>query len=361
MRCAALLATADLGTADTAAMTRHAGAAVAAAADCGRRRATSSVTGHAVLAYSALLRACPEDARRHADDGLEAAGEIDHPALGLLLHALHGAAEADDGRPTEALEEFQRARAAFSDRAVPAPKATLVATLEHEVAVAAGRAGQARAVRRWITARVGMTGDVLLMAVRADPGTLPALRALVDGSVPALLVESDVEARLRLIGAGQISADPAGARTSLLRALDRAAPLGLVRPFAHSPAPVRALMAHQVGSFGATDAFVRRALAARSPERRDGPLDPLSARESAVLRLLPSLATMNEIARDLEVSVNTVKTQVGAIYAKLGVGDRRGAVVAAYDAGLLRMPGPDDRARDGGGPEQRIQVAMNRQ
>ena len=65
-------------------------------------------------------------------------------------------------------------------------------------------------------------------------------------------------------------------------------------------------------------------------------------REEAVLRLLPSLATMSEIAQDLEVSVNTVKTQVGAIYAKLGVGDRRDAVVAAYDTGLLRVPGPPE-------------------
>jgi LuxR family maltose regulon positive regulatory protein len=306
----------------------------------------AAVSAHSVLAYASLLRARPADALRHAAEGLDVAGESAHPAVRLRLHALHGAAAADGGRPAEGLEEIRRARTTFSDRALASREATLVAMLEHEMAVAAGRTEHARAVRRWITARVGTTGDVLLMAYRADPAAGPSLRPLVDGSVPALLAESEIEARLRQIGAGQVVTDPAGARTSLRGALDRAAPLGLVRPFAHSPGPVRRLMAHQVGSFGDTDGFVRRALAAGPPGRRAGPVDALSERETAVLGLLPSLATMSEIAQELQVSVNTVKTQVGAIYAKLGVGDRRGAVVAAYDAGLLPTP-----EHDAGPPE----------
>jgi LuxR family maltose regulon positive regulatory protein len=335
MRCAALLASADLVDSDTTGMERHASAAVAAAAQGGCRGAVSAVSAHSVLAYASLLRARSDDARRHAAEGLAAAGAESHPAVRLRLHALHGAAEADRGRPAEGLEEIRQARAAFSDRPLASREATLVAMLEHETAVVAGRTEHARAVRRWITGRVGTTGDVLLMASRADPTAGPSLHPLVDGSVPVLLVESEIEARLRQIGAGQVVADPAGARTSLRGALDRAAPLGLVRPFAHAPGLVRRLMAHQVGSFGTTDGFVRRALSAGPPGRRARPVDALSERETAVLLLLPSLATMSEIAAELAVSVNTVKTQVGAIYAKLGVGDRRGAVVAAYDAGLL--------------------------
>ncbi|MCD2195416.1 LuxR C-terminal-related transcriptional regulator [Actinomycetospora endophytica] len=337
MRCAALLAAADLVDSDTAGMERHAALAVDAAAE-GDRRSAAAVSARVVLAYAALLRARPDDARHHAAEGLTAAGETAHPAARLLLHTVHGAAEADGGRPVEGLEEARQARAAFSDRPLARREAILVATLEHQMAVAAGRPEQARAVRRWITGRVGTTGDVLLMAALAEPSTGSSLRPLVDGSVLTLLAESEIEARLRQIGAGQVVADPAGARASLRGALDRAAPLGLVRPFAHSPGPVRRLMAHQVGTFGDTDGFVRRALAAGPSGRRAGPVDALSERETAVLRLLPSLATMSEIAGELEVSVNTVKTQVGAIYAKLGVGDRRGAVVAAYDAGLLPTP-----------------------
>ena len=71
----------------------------------------------------------------------------------------------------------------------------------------------------------------------------------------------------------------------------------------------------------------------------------LSDRESTILRLLPSLSTTTEIAEDLHVSPNTIKTQVGAIYSKLGVNDRRAAVVAAYDAGLLAETEEPGRTR----------------
>ena len=342
MRCAAVLAATDLEAGDTAAMTRHGAAAVAAADDGACGAAASALSARATLAYASLLRAHPGDARRHAADGLAAAGATDAPAVRLLLHALHGAAEADDGRPVDGLEEMQRARTAFSDRSLAGPQAAVVATLEHEVALVLGRSEHAGTVCRWLTARVGTTGDVLLMAARSVPDPAPLLRASLDGSAPALLAASEIEARLRQIAVGPVVADPARARKALVSALDRAAPLGLVRPFANSVGTVRTLMAHQVGTFGPWDAFVRRALAARPPGRRHRPVEPLSVREEAVLRLLPSLATMSEIAQDLEVSVNTVKTQVGAIYAKLGVGDRRDAVVAAYDTGLLRVPGPPE-------------------
>ena len=58
------------------------------------------------------------------------------------------------------------------------------------------------------------------------------------------------------------------------------------------------------------------------------------------------MSTTTEIAEDLHVSPNTIKTQVGAIYSKLGVNDRRAAVVAAYDAGLLPEAEDPDRTPD---------------
>jgi LuxR family maltose regulon positive regulatory protein len=41
------------------------------------------------------------------------------------------------------------------------------------------------------------------------------------------------------------------------------------------------------------------------------------------------------MAEELVVSVNTVKTQIRSIYAKLGVSTRRGAVAQAQERGLL--------------------------
>ncbi|MEQ8834312.1 MAG: LuxR C-terminal-related transcriptional regulator [Miltoncostaeaceae bacterium] len=57
--------------------------------------------------------------------------------------------------------------------------------------------------------------------------------------------------------------------------------------------------------------------------------EPLSARERVVLGMLAGPASLREIAAELVVSPNTVKTQVRAIYRKLGVSDRAGAVAAA--------------------------------
>ncbi|MGW9426190.1 helix-turn-helix transcriptional regulator, partial [Streptomyces koyangensis] len=50
---------------------------------------------------------------------------------------------------------------------------------------------------------------------------------------------------------------------------------------------------------------------------------------------LPTWRTAEEIAADLCVSVNTVKTHLRGIYRKLGVTTRRDAVTAAHTHGLL--------------------------
>ena len=64
-------------------------------------------------------------------------------------------------------------------------------------------------------------------------------------------------------------------------------------------------------------------------------VEDLTARELAVLRYLPSQMSQREIANELYVSLNTVKTHCKAIYRKLGAGNRKAAVQAARDIGLL--------------------------
>jgi LuxR family maltose regulon positive regulatory protein len=64
-------------------------------------------------------------------------------------------------------------------------------------------------------------------------------------------------------------------------------------------------------------------------------VDQLSERELTVLRYLPSTLSLPEIARELYVSPNTVKTQCSAIYRKLGVNSRAAAVRAAHEHHLL--------------------------
>ena len=77
--------------------------------------------------------------------------------------------------------------------------------------------------------------------------------------------------------------------------------------------------------------------AARSVTQQ-GLADPLSERELDILRLLDSDLGGPAIARELTVSVNTVRTHTRHIYAKLGVTSRREAVREAARLGLLRHP-----------------------
>ena len=73
-------------------------------------------------------------------------------------------------------------------------------------------------------------------------------------------------------------------------------------------------------------------------------VDQLTDREHDVLGHIARGATNSEIAARLIVSEATVKTHVGAIFAKLGVRDRPAAIVFAYDHGLVD-PHPEDEAR----------------
>jgi LuxR family maltose regulon positive regulatory protein len=64
-------------------------------------------------------------------------------------------------------------------------------------------------------------------------------------------------------------------------------------------------------------------------------VEPLTGREQAVLRYLPTLMSNAEIASELFVSINTVKTHLKAVYRKLGVERRRDAVVRARQLELV--------------------------
>jgi LuxR family maltose regulon positive regulatory protein len=74
------------------------------------------------------------------------------------------------------------------------------------------------------------------------------------------------------------------------------------------------------------------------PRRRVQTAAPLTERELAVLRLLPTRLSTREIGRELYVSANTVRSHVQAIYRKLGVSSRAEAVTQARQLGLLPTP-----------------------
>ena len=81
-----------------------------------------------------------------------------------------------------------------------------------------------------------------------------------------------------------------------------------------------------------------KVLRLRVPPERDPAVAPfweLSQRELEVLRLLPSRLSQREIAAELYVSFNTIRTHTRVIFSKLGVTSRAEAVVRARELGLV--------------------------
>ncbi|MET8880211.1 response regulator transcription factor [Streptomyces rubiginosohelvolus] len=83
--------------------------------------------------------------------------------------------------------------------------------------------------------------------------------------------------------------------------------------------------------------FSRTAGAPRAPLKER--VGDLTERETEVLTLIAGGLSNAEIARQLIVAEQTVKTHVGRILVKLGLRDRTQAAVFAYESGLVRPAG----------------------
>jgi LuxR family maltose regulon positive regulatory protein len=125
---------------------------------------------------------------------------------------------------------------------------------------------------------------------------------------------------------------------SLAHALDLAEPGGLVRTWLDLGPPLAAVL-RLVATRRPRSAYRQRVLDACGGAAPAAPpdrlIEPLTARELEVLDRLSRQWYNQEIAADLHVSPETVKTHTANIYAKLGVGDRRRAVRRAAELGLL--------------------------
>jgi LuxR family maltose regulon positive regulatory protein len=155
----------------------------------------------------------------------------------------------------------------------------------------------------------------------ADPGLHPVMRLY------AWLITA-----LANHGLGRLDV----ASQALEQALALAATEGYRRPFV-SGFPLRRLLERHLARPTAHGPLVAELLdaLAQGGDTPPGLLEPLSERERAVLRLLPALLSNPEIAGELFVSVNTVKTHIKTIYRKLDVTSRRDAVVRARELRLI--------------------------
>jgi LuxR family maltose regulon positive regulatory protein len=123
------------------------------------------------------------------------------------------------------------------------------------------------------------------------------------------------------------------ALASLEEALTLAEPEGYVRVFLDE-GPRMAALLRDAAQQGVARDQARHLLSGVSETRRTSPpprglVEPLSSRELDVLRLLRSDLSGPDIARELTVSLNTVRSHTKSIYSKLGVNNRREAVSRA--------------------------------
>jgi ATP/maltotriose-dependent transcriptional regulator MalT len=139
--------------------------------------------------------------------------------------------------------------------------------------------------------------------------------------------------------AHEAQGDNAAAHDSLRRALTLAEPEGYVRIFVDEGQPMASLL-RAVAKEKIAPSYVRRLLTAMSKAEdtavvQQGLIEPLSERELDVIRLLGTDLDGPDIARELVVSLNTVRTHTKNIFAKLGVNNRRAAVRRAQELDLL--------------------------
>ena len=213
--------------------------------------------------------------------------------------------------------------------------------------IGAGLAALLVTPARILVAHGRATGDDALLRAAGDRLTAVATRAERDHS-GWLRLRVDILRALIADGLG----DPDTAAGTLGAAVVQAEPEGVIRPFLDAGPPLRPLLGSPaVRAAAGTSASYLDVLLAAFPGPRPGgvvpvarrasepaaiPLvEPLTARELDVLRLLAAGRSNAGMARLLIVEQSTVKTHLVHLYGKLGVHSRTQAVARARELNLL--------------------------
>jgi LuxR family transcriptional regulator, maltose regulon positive regulatory protein len=314
--------------------------------------ADEPVTGlaHAALGVTLVVQGRLEEAGRALDRAERTVRSEVEPAAGMRLHYGRGMLEFVTGRHDAALRAFQRADRLARSLVMPH---TLAPRLRSHLLQTLTRRGETRRVEQ---ALAGMSGperergeiriaEASLRLAMNDPKAATAVLApVIDGSAPLQNAHLwDVQAFLLQAIACDALGDAGAARRALERALDRAAPESLLFPFLYDPAPELLDRHRRHGTAHAgLIAEILNVLAGSEPHSRPPEprrlREPLSHAEARVLRYLPTKLSAPEIADEMYLSVNTVKTHLRHLYDKLGVHRRHEAVEQARGLGLLAPP-----------------------
>ncbi|MFE5867478.1 LuxR C-terminal-related transcriptional regulator [Streptomyces roseifaciens] len=289
-----------------------------------------SGAGYVALAVVAFERDDQEVARRRLEQALACPDVREDPVLATEAAVLRSRLELARGRREAALA------------ALPRPGTDGAPWSLQRVALTRSAVALARGDHQAADAAVhGIPADGPAPLVALARSHLPAgrtdralrLLARAEGS-PDLSLPDQVGVLLLRAHAALLADDRAAARCLLDRALDTARPERLRRPFAEADPWLRHLLNKAGGTGPAPDRGAW--LSARGEgEPAPGVVQPLSSRERDVLVCVQKMMSSDEIAAELTLSVNTVKTHLRSVYRKLCVSRRRDAVERGRELHIL--------------------------
>jgi LuxR family transcriptional regulator, maltose regulon positive regulatory protein len=299
-----------------------------------------------VLGTTHLRRGRLEEAEPWLERAERAGQRERDPAAALTLYVARGVLESARGRHHEAMSAFRIAERMDAELVTPHMVAVRARASRLKTLVQLGETDRVQSAFAVMAAEEREMGEMrvvvaALSLAENDPEAAGVvLEPVLDGSsriddplweIQAFLFEALVRDALR--DAGAVS-------RALERALELAERERLLLPFLLVPAAElleRHVRLH--GTHAALISEILALLAGRTPARQlddAAPLlEALSDSELRVLRYLPTSLQGPEIAAELFVSVNTIRTHMRHLYAKLGVHRRMDAVERARELGLL--------------------------
>ena len=338
---------------------REAGATYRSGLSMAQRHASAVLRGtadmHIGLSELSLELGDLDAARRHLAASAElgdSAGLPQNRHRSRVAAARLRAAEGDLDGAVELLDEAERVYVSdmFPDvRPIPALRARMrlaqgqvpeAFRWARERGVAAGdEVSYSREFEHLTLARILLAQHAASGERRCVDEATGLLERLLKAAEEGERTGSVIEISVLLALARRAGGDLPGALRSLERALALAEPEGHVRLFVDAQPGITPLL-RTLAERGVSRPYALRLLAAgpipdRRPATQQGIVEPLSSRELEVLRLLASDLDGPAIARQLFVSLNTVRTHTRNVYAKLGVNSRRSAVRRATELDLL--------------------------
>ncbi|MBO0815905.1 MAG: LuxR family transcriptional regulator, partial [Actinobacteria bacterium] len=272
------------------------------------------------------------------------------PAAVLGMYRARGVLELARGRNADALAAFRAAERLGGRLTAPHMLLTPTRALILHTLVRLGDIQGAEQALADLGERDRERGEMRIAAAvlrlaQDDPRAATAAAApVLDGSAPVVWPAWLVEAYLLEAMARDALGDAGAADRALERALDLAEPDGALLWFLLHPVP--GLLQRHDRHRTTHSALITNILGLLAgnmpgppPAGPPPPVEPLSDSEIRVLRYLPTHLSAPQIASELHVSHNTVRTHMRHLYAKLGTHRRFEAVERARALGLL-APSP---------------------